>query len=712
MTVTLAYPGAVGGVEPAAEKNEILAGQAHNFRRQLLVIGMVKAVNAGLLGGVFYAYVNPYLLSAWIVAVWYLAFLCIRSWWRHRDRIDETAPKPGYIERAIRSTYVSGILWGVGAAILFLPESIPHQLFLVFLIGGMAAGTTAGLSTLPNAWIGYVLPSMLPLVASLAIVGESIQLGMAGLLLVYTAALFWMSRFNYATFVSGVRSRMRIAELAREVAESRTKLDDAISSISDGFILFDADDKIVTCNEQFRKLYNFVADLCVPGMSFERVCRAAAWRLDVADTDYGKDAWVQRRVALHRNARDSSDIELGDGRWVRVSERRTADGGIVGVHTDITEKRQAEEALRESEQRLQSLAENLPGFVFQRHLKTDGSIEHPFVSAGVKEIYGITAEDAIANSRAFLDTVHPADRDALMAAVQRSAEKVEPMDRRYRIASAGRTRWVRMRARPRRLDDGSTMWDGVSLDDTEYKLTEDRAREHEAELARVLRVTTLGEMTSALAHQLNQPLNAVANYTRGVLRRMRSGTSDSEELAGIMEQACEQAERAAVTVRSLADFVRKTERKFDICDVNAMVKTVIDLVRVEVDENRVRLEIDLEPNLPTVEIVAIEIEQSILNLVRNGIEAMSEVHPMDRAMRISTSHREGMITIAITDSGCGLLFAVLAKMFDPFFSTKSDSMGMGLSITRTIIEAHGGSIRASQNEDQGATLHVSLPARG
>ena len=91
-----------------------------------------------------------------------------------------------------------------------------------------------------------------------------------------------------------------------------------------------------------------------------------------------------------------------------------------------------------------------------------------------------------------------------------------------------------------------------------------------------------------------------------------------------------------------------------------MVKTVIDLVRVEVDENRVRLEIDLEPNLPTVKIVAIEIEQSILNLVRNGIEAMSEVHPMDRAMRISTSHRAGMITIAITDSGCGLSFAVLA----------------------------------------------------
>ena len=80
----------------------------------------------------------------------------MRTWWRYRDHIDETAPKPGYIERAIRSTYVSGILWGVGAALLFVPESIPHQLFLVFLIGGMAAGTTAGLSTLPNAWIGVV----------------------------------------------------------------------------------------------------------------------------------------------------------------------------------------------------------------------------------------------------------------------------------------------------------------------------------------------------------------------------------------------------------------------------------------------------------------------------------------------------------------------------------------------------------------------------
>ena len=711
MTTTLAYSSPVAGLEPSAEKSEILAGQAHNFRRQLLVIGLVKAVNAGLLGGVFYAYVNPYLLSAWIVAVWYLAFLCVRSWWRYRDRIDETVPKPGYIERAIRSSYVSGILWGVGAALLFVPESIPHQLFLVFLIGGMAAGTTAGLSTMPNAWIGYVLPSMLPLVANLAIVGESIQLGMAALLLVYTAALFWISRFNYATFVSGIRGRMRIAELAREVEESRIKLDDAIASIPDGFVLFDADDKIVTCNEQFRQLYYFVDDLCVPGTSFGQVCRAAAWRLDVADTDNGKDAWVQRRIALHRKARDASDMELGDGRWVRVSERRTADGGIVGVHTDITEQKQAEEALRESEQRLQGLAENLPGFVFQRHLKTDGSIEHPFVSAGVKEIYGIEAEDAVANSRAFLDTVHPVDRDGVMAAVQRSAEKLEPMDLSYRIVSAGKTRWVRMRARPRRLDDGSTLWDGVSLDDTEHKQTEERAREHAAELARVLRVTTLGEMTSALAHQLNQPLNAVANYTRGVLRHMRNGTSSPEELAGIMEQACEQAERAAITVRSLADFVRKSERKFDICDVNEMVEAVIDLVRVEINENRVRLETDLEPNLPSVEIVAIEIEQSILNLVRNGIEAMSEVHPLDRAMRISTSHRDAMIEIAITDSGCGLSFAALAKMFEPFFSTKSDSMGMGLSITRTIVEAHGGSIRASQNEDQGATLHVSLPAR-
>ena len=711
MTTTMAYPDAVPDSQLSAERSEILTGQVQNFRRQLFVVGVAQAVNAGLLAGVFYQYANSYLLAAWVFAVWCLSFLCVRSWWRYRDRMDEAVPKPGYVERAIRSTYVSGVLWGVGAAFLFQPDSIPHQVFLVFLIGGMAAGTTAGLSTLPNAWIGYVLPSMLPLVASLAMVGESIQLGMAGLLLVYTAALFWMSRFNYATFVSGVRSRMRIAELAREVEVSRTKLDDAVSSISDGFILFDDADKIVTCNEQFRQIYHIVADLCVIGNTFEQVCRAAAWRLDVADTDWGKEAWVQRRVALHQRARESAEIELGDGRWVRVSERHTSDGGIVGVHTDITKTKRAEQALRESEARLQSLAENLPGFVFQRHLKIDGTIEHPFVSAGVKEIYGIDAGDAVANSRAFLDTVHPADRADLMAAVQLSAEKLEPMDRSYRIVAAGTIRWVRMRARPRRLEDGSTLWDGVSLDDTEYKKTEERARAHEAELARVLRVTTLGEMTSALAHQLNQPLNAVANYTRGVLRRMRSGTSDPEELAGIMEQACEQAERAAITVRSLADFVRKSERKIEVCDVNALVNVVDDLVRVEINENRVRLEIDLEANLPSAEIVAIEIEQSILNLVRNGIEAMSEAHPMDRVMRISTSHREGMIEIAIRDSGCGLPFDVLAKMFDPFFSTKSDSMGMGLSITRTIIEAHGGTIRASQNEDQGATLHVSLPAR-
>ena len=176
MTSTLSDLDAAADFSATAEKTEILSGQIQNFRRQLLVVGVVQAVNAVLLAGVFYADVNPYLLGVWVAAVWYLAFLCIRSWLRFRDRAEragrsDATPKTRSIDRAVRSTIVSGVVWGAGSALMFLPDSIPHQLFLVFLIGGMAAGTTAGFSTGPKALIGYVVPSMVPLVVSLAMVG-------------------------------------------------------------------------------------------------------------------------------------------------------------------------------------------------------------------------------------------------------------------------------------------------------------------------------------------------------------------------------------------------------------------------------------------------------------------------------------------------------------------------------------------------------------
>ena len=252
----------------------------------------------------------------------------------------------------------------------------------------------------------------------------------------------------------------------------------------------------------------------------------------------------------------------------------------------------------------------------------------------------------------------------------------------------------------------------LQANEQRLQLAEEHARRHLTELAHVLRVNSMGEMATALAHEINQPLTAIYNFSRGCLRRIESGSASPNELVGALTQVSEQAERASKVVRNLADFVRKGKPDRTETDVNEMVRLVVELARGELENTHVGVVLNLADGLPRIPIDRIEMEQVLFNLVHNSVEAMKEVPARRRSLTIVTAmSADDAIEIVVRDTGPGFADNILDHIFEPFFTTKSKGMGMGLAIGRTIVAAHRGRMWAAPNDEMGAAFHVTLPAQ-
>jgi two-component system sensor histidine kinase TtrS len=251
----------------------------------------------------------------------------------------------------------------------------------------------------------------------------------------------------------------------------------------------------------------------------------------------------------------------------------------------------------------------------------------------------------------------------------------------------------------------------VIRDITERKRAEEEARQREAELAHVSRLTLMGEMASGLSHDISQPLATILFYARGCVRRVRSGAADSAALLDPMEKIATQAETAGRIVDRLREFVRKRAPHLSTVDINEVTREALSLLESEVGKSGVEVRLRPGKALPPVRADRIQIEQVILNLVRNGMEAMSDVEADRRVLTIETSNSGGdSVTVVVRDVGRGLSPETAERAFDAFFSTKPNGMGMGLSISRSIIEAHGGRLWVVPDVARGATFQFSLPA--
>ena len=257
-----------------------------------------------------------------------------------------------------------------------------------------------------------------------------------------------------------------------------------------------------------------------------------------------------------------------------------------------------------------------------------------------------------------------------------------------------------------------TGWMASVLDVTERRRAEELARQQQEQLQFTSRLVTMGEMASTLAHELNQPLAAIASYNAGCLNLLASAHADPQDLRPALEKLGVQAQRAGRIIRRVHDFVRKSEPKRAPCDFSEIVEDCIGFVEAEARKRHVRLETAL-PALPPVLADRLMLEQVLLNLIRNGMEAMAETPEQHRALDISArlAHNEVIVTIA--DNGSGMAPEVREKLFTAFFSTKPDGMGVGLSICRSIIEFHRGRLWVEDNTQSpsghGTIFHFTLP---
>jgi two-component system sensor histidine kinase DctS len=261
-----------------------------------------------------------------------------------------------------------------------------------------------------------------------------------------------------------------------------------------------------------------------------------------------------------------------------------------------------------------------------------------------------------------------------------------------------------------------TGWMGSILDISDRKNAEELARQQQEKLHASARLATMGEISSMLAHELNQPLAAISSYTTGALnllgRAADSGAAlDPAILKPALEQASVQARRAGQIIRSVHEFVKKREPERQLVNIGSLVDGIGALIELQANKFFVAIQTSIPAALPAVSADRMMLEQVLLNLTRNAIEAMQDVAPERRVLRIVATHEAGQVTVSVIDRGHGIAPEVAERLFSPFFSTKAEGMGMGLSICRTAIEFHGGTLSHSANPDGGTIFKFALPSQ-
>jgi two-component system, LuxR family, sensor kinase FixL len=251
---------------------------------------------------------------------------------------------------------------------------------------------------------------------------------------------------------------------------------------------------------------------------------------------------------------------------------------------------------------------------------------------------------------------------------------------------------------------------GVTEDVTERILAAERHEEQVAYLAHMARLSTVGELMASISHEVNQPLYAIANFSSAINTLLESGGElNREQLRRFNDEIGKNAVRAGEIIRRVRSYVGRGPTQWDSVDLGKVVEDSVALLAAEARRRRVQVKLELAPLLPLVTADAVGIQQVVVNLVRNAMEAMEDESPRERTVVVRSTLHAGSIELAIEDSGAGIHDEELTQLFHPFFTTKPDGMGMGLSISKTIVEAHGGMIWATRNDGGGSTFHFTIP---
>jgi PAS domain S-box-containing protein len=380
---------------------------------------------------------------------------------------------------------------------------------------------------------------------------------------------------------------------------------------------------------------------------------------------------------------------------------------IAGLLVNRATRRRAERALAESKERMGLAAEaaNLGMWVW------DVAGDDAWMTEQGRALFGFKADARIDNS-AVLDRVHPADRPAREAALKRALATNGDYELEYRVQTPeGGERWISARGRCVGTANGhGPKLLGVSMDVTARKRAELEAAQQRAELSHLTRVALVGEMATSLAHELNQPLTAMVTNANAAQRFIAHGTMDPAELRELLGDIAADGRRAGDVIRGIKGMVRKIESERQGVDLKEVIADVLRLVRADALAHRCHLVTELQATLPPVFGDSVQLKQVLLNLIINAFDAMRNTPSASCRVEIASRSTAGnMIEVSVRDFGAGLPADGSARIFDRFFSTKREGMGMGLAIARSIIEDHGGTLAGESVNGGGARFWFRLP---
>jgi PAS domain S-box-containing protein len=359
---------------------------------------------------------------------------------------------------------------------------------------------------------------------------------------------------------------------------------------------------------------------------------------------------------------------------------------------------------RQSEDRLRLVIDTLPAMVWSK--SPDGSAD--FLNQRFREFTGLSVEDGLGWGW-MKNAVHPEDRAEEEWRTAFAAG--QPFEKEARLRRAdGTYRWFLLRAVPQRDEQGRVVkWYGTTTDIDDRKRAEDELRQAQEDLARVTRVVAMGELASAIAHEVNQPLTAIVTNGNFCLRRLDGATWKPDELRAAIEEIVNDGTRASAVISRIRGLLMKESPNRTEVDINQIIQDVNILLRNEFTRNRVSLRIELESDLPRVPGDPVQLQQVLINLIMNAIEATtSATNGRPEILIRSARNRDGVL-VQVQDSGPGIEPALVNRIFEPFFTTKPKGIGMGLSISYSIIESHGGQL-SLESASQGALFQFTLPA--
>jgi len=415
--------------------------------------------------------------------------------------------------------------------------------------------------------------------------------------------------------------------------------------------------------------------------------------------------------AMENNGRYSIDyrvvLDSGVEKFLHGQAQVTFDesgkaASISGTTQDVTERKQAEEELRQSESMQRALLEAIPDMIFR--VGQDGTLLD-FIPAADTRPY-LPPSDFLGKK---MEDVLPHDVGRLCAESHlRAAETGEVQVIEYRLDVDGTPHDYEARSLVGAKDDILSIVRDVSAE----RQAEERSRRHRDELAHVTRLSTMGEMATGIAHELNQPISGIASYAAACLMMLESapGTPHAEKISEIVGKIEAQALRAGEIVRRMRKLVVRRASMYHAVDLLDAIREVLALVDSDVAQTGVEIRIAVSDNVPCVLADRIQIEQVILNLVRNAIEVMDAARIPEPVLEISVSvPTDEMVNVEVADNGPGIASADVGRIFEQFYSTKNNGMGMGLSISRTIIEAHGGCLYMGNTAASGTMFRFTLP---